>query len=133
MTRVLLAAVYTGLQSTSVTGLQSMIDTANTYMNQHGVHFNSTKTTCMIYGDNPFVELPRWTLDGAELKTKNSLTYPGVELSYKGGSDHCQTRIRSAQKAYYSLQQAGLHWNGVSPLTAREIFTTGIKSVLAYG
>ena len=53
--------------------------------------------------------------------------------NYKGGSDHCQTRIRSAQKAYYSLQQAGLHWNGVSPLTAREIFTTGIKSVLAYG
>ena len=121
------------ISSTSVTGLQSMIDTANTYINQHGLHFNSTKTTCMIYGDNPFVELPRWTLDGAELETKSSLTYLGVELTYKGGSDHCQTRIRSAQKAYYSLQQAGLHWNGVSPLTAREIFTTGIKSVLAYG
>ena len=42
-------------------------------------------------------------------------------------------RIRAAQRAYFALQSAGLTYKGVSPDTAREIFSVGVRSTLLYG
>ena len=42
------------LASTTVTGLQSMIDMAVAHLAERGLKFNPSKTTCMTYGGNPF-------------------------------------------------------------------------------
>ena len=117
------------LSSTSSIGLQTLIDKANAYMTQIGLKFNSSKTSCMIFGDNPFTELPRWTLGGEQLEIKASVSYLGAVLSHKGGNFHCESRVSSARKAFYSLQGAGLRKDGVSPnTTAKEI----LNSTLTY-
>ena len=86
----------------------------------------------MIFGDNPFTELPRLTLGGEQLESKASVSYLGAELSQKGGHFHCESRVSSAHKAFYSLQEAGLRKDGVSPYTAKEILNAGVNSTLTY-
>ena len=38
------------LTSTTVSGLQSLMDTANEYITQHGLRFSPLKTNCLIQG-----------------------------------------------------------------------------------
>ena len=121
------------ISSTSVTGLQCLINKANRYIKQHGLRFNPSKTSCMLFGNNPFDSLPVWTIDGVNLQIESSITYLGAELSPHGGNKHTESRIRSTQRAFYSLQGAGLNKDGVSPHTAMEIINTGIRPVLEYG
>ena len=121
--------------STSITGLQKLIDKASSYIQKNGLQFNHLKTSCMIYGKNPFVRPPEWNLDREKLNLRDSITYLGAEISHQGGVTHTQERVRSVRRAFYSLhiQGAGLRWNGVSPYTSKEIFSTGVNSVLTYG
>ena len=42
-------------------------------------------------------------------------------------------RIKSARQAFYSLQSAGLKYQGVSPETAMTVFCTAVESTLVYG
>ena len=97
------------------------------------LQFNHLKTSCMIYGKNPFVRPPEWNLDGEKLNLRESITYLGAEISHQGGATHTQERVSRARRAFYSLQGAGLRWNGVSPYTSKENFSTGVNSVLTYG
>ena len=47
------------LASTSISGLQSLIDSANSCMIEHVLSFNTAKTTCLIHGKNPFPQRPQ--------------------------------------------------------------------------
>ena len=67
------------------------------------------------------------------LAVNDCLTYLGAGLSNDNGKCHLESRMQSAQKAFYSLQGAGLHYNGVNPESAVKIFCTGIRPILAYG
>ena len=108
---------------------------ANRYIKQHGLCFNPSKTSCMLFGNNPFDSLPVWTIDGVNLLIESSITYLGAELSNHGGNKnkHTESHICSTQRAFYSLQGARLNKDGVSPHTAMEIINTGIRPVLEYG
>ena len=124
--------------SLSVTGLQKMIDTAVFYIESHGLHFNPTKTECMIYGRNPFKTTPVWTISGKHLAVKPSLTYLGTVLDGSVGPRgglHTESRIRASQKAYFSLQGSGLHKNGVRPQTQLSVYTcnAAVRTPLLYG
>ena len=48
------------LTSTTVTGLQSLIDQAVSYVSDRGLNFNQAKIVCMTYGKNPFRCEPEW-------------------------------------------------------------------------
>ena len=87
----------------------------------------------MIYVKNPFVRPPECNLDGEKLNLRDSITYLGAEISHQRGVTHTEERVSRARRASYSLQGAGLRWNGVSPYTSKEIFSTGVNSVLTYG
>ena len=67
------------LVSTTTTGRQDLIDAANTYVTQHGLSFNATKTNCTVFGKTHFSADPSWTIDG---ETLNDAT--GVGISYLG-------------------------------------------------
>ena len=121
------------LCSTTPTGLQALIDIAVSYIVKHGLRFNPTKTTCMVYGQNPFNETPVWHIQDASLKVVASMPYLGATLTKDGGKSHVENRIKAANRAYFSLQHAGLHYKGVSPDVAAHLFSVGIQSTLAYG
>ena len=61
---------------------------ANRYIKQHGLCFNPSKTSCMLFGNNPFDSLPVWTIDGVNLLIESSITYLGAELSPHCGNKH---------------------------------------------
>ena len=92
------------LEGTTSSGLQTLIDKADSYLKSHGLTFNSQKTECMINGLNPFNVVPNWTIDKVTL-------YLGDILN---GNQHIESRKQAAQKAFYSLHAAGLKYEGVS-------------------
>ena len=62
---------------TTVTGLQELVDTANAYVNRHGLRFNPAKTSCMTIGRNRLSHTPTWTIDQTSLSIVDGITYLG--------------------------------------------------------
>jgi hypothetical protein len=121
------------LSSTTPSGLQSLIDLAVNYIAKHGLRFNPSKTTCMIYGSNPFYKQPEWYIEGSRLKLVDKMSYLGAGLAKDAGSFHVETRLKATSKAFYALQHCGLYHKGVKPEIAAHIFSVGVQSVLTYG
>jgi hypothetical protein len=119
--------------STTVTGLQKLIDYANEYVTNHGLSFNPAKTTCLIHGKNPFTIQPEWYIDGEKLQISDHINYLGVILGDNKGSSHCETRIRKCRKSFYALQGAGLCDNGLDVETSVHVWKAACQSVLSYG
>ena len=118
------------VMSTTVTGLQLLIDTAVKHITERGLLFNPTKTECYINGKNPFVSRPKWYIG---LKITDKIKYLGVTLDIKRGLSHVELRISKANKAFYSLQSAGLYSNLSAPLTSVNVYKTAVQSGLLYG
>ena len=53
--------------------------------------------------------------------------------SLNNGQPHCDSWMHSAQRAFYSLQGAGLCYKGVDPKVAINIFQTAVQTTLTYG
>ena len=60
------------------------------------------------------------------------MTYLGTTLS-GNVTDHIDTRIQSARRAYYGLQGAGVCCDGVAPKTLSHIYKVAIQPILTYG
>ena len=121
------------LTSTSVTGLQSLINTAVNFIEKHGLRFNPAKTECFIKGKNPFSSQPKWYIHNTVLKNCDYLTYLGIVLSNDSSHNHVYSRITSCRKAFYSLQNAGLCKDGLDVKTSTYIWSVICQSILSYG
>ena len=95
------------LASTTTTCLQSLIDLAVSFVTQRGLKFNPSKTTCMVYGKSPFTSPPKWHINDISLEISNSVKYLGTLLNNTNGKDHAESRIRAANRSFYTLQGAG--------------------------
>ena len=92
------------LTSTTVTGLQSLIDQAVSYVSDRGLNFNPAKTVCTTYGKNPFRCEPEWNiLNGIRLAVQDHIQYLGSKLSQKGGHFQAEFRSSKANMSFYSL------------------------------
>ena len=121
------------LTSVTATGLQASITCAVNYVSKYGLSFNPVKTNCLIRGRCPFATLPVWYINGIELAVKDEINYLGVILSNRSWNSHVSSRISSGRKAYFSLQDAGLCKNGVSPKTIVELWKKACLPVFTYG
>ena len=121
------------LASSTPTGLQRLVDISVNYITKHGLRFNPVKTECFTYGKSTFLAPPSCTMEGVVLKQEDALTYLGAVLKGDGGSAHTDRRVLSAQKAFYSLQGAGLCHKGVDPSVASHLYSVGVRTVLLYG
>ena len=121
------------LCSTTPTGLQDLINTANKYINENGLRFNPTKTSCLLVGKNPFTSMPEWVIDGTPINIVDKISYLGSEFGDLNGDAHCVQRVRKATRALFGLQGAGVKYPGVQPHSALEFCNTAIRSVIGYG
>ena len=121
------------LVSTSVTGLQGLINCANMYVTKHGPKFNPGKTKCLITGKNPFVSIPSWYLNENILQICENFDYLGVHIGNKGNNVHVESRISSCRRAFYTLQSAGLCKRGLDVESAIYVFKSACRSILTYG
>ena len=120
------------LASTTVTGLQRLINCAVNYISNHGLRFNPGKTQCIIYGKNPFNLQPSWHIDTCELQIAENLEYLGTFLGHNGSSAHISKRITSCRRAFYSLQGAGICKNGLEVNTAVYVFKATCLGILKH-
>ena len=60
------------------------------------------------------------------------MTYLGTTLT-ANVTDHIDTRRKSARRAYYGLQGAGVCCDGVAPKTLSHIYKVVIQPILTYG
>ena len=118
------------LVSLTVTGLQNLIDAATKMIEASGLRFNPSKTVCACFGKTPVI--PKWTLNGTNLRIEDEITYLGTVLSRRRNA-HAEARIASCRRAFFSLQGAGLHPRGLSPLTVSAVWKAAVRPVLLYG
>ena len=118
------------LCSTTSSGLQTLINIANGYIQNCGLKFNPQKTECMLSGSNPFNNVPKWTIENVSLTVVPSIKYLGTILCGVNGDVHTTERKRAAQKAFFSLQGAGLKYGGVNPKTGTNIYSSAVASVM---
>jgi hypothetical protein len=119
------------LCSVTISGLQMLIDTANSYITRHGLSFNPAKTQCMTFGKSNFSGRA-WRLDGIQLDETDSIVYLGVTLT-NDTTSHAAERIKAARRAFFALQGAGMCVNGLNPDTIVHLYNTAIRPVLMYG
>jgi hypothetical protein len=79
------------------------------------------------------VSKPQWYIGESELQIKDKINYLGIILDSKRGLSHAKLRISKANKAFYSLQSAGLCNNVSSPITGIHVYKTVVQSGLFYG
>lgn len=118
--------------SLTSSGLQKLITTANEIITSQGLRFNPSKTVCCTFGQSTLSPKPQWTLNGEVLKQEESLVYLGVTLSNNKDA-HTNARIRACQRAFFSLQGAGLRPHGLSPETMKHLWMVAVRPVLFYG
>ena len=122
------------LCSTTASGLQHLISVATDYIVKHGLNFNPSKTICMIIGKNPLKDIPYWSINGEQMTVESNMKYLEAMFDTKiSGNTHVETQISAAQRAFFTLQNAGLCYQGVRPAVAIEIYKTAVRSVLQYG
>ena len=119
------------LSSLTMSGLQRLIDFANSYIVQHGLSFNPNKTTCVTFGKTS-LQRQEWYLGNIKLTEAEQVKHLGVILCNNNKS-HIEDRIQSARRAFYSLQGAGLCVGGCSPGTISHVFSVAVRPVLTYG
>ena len=108
------------LTSTTVTGLQRLIDVADKYISSHGLRFNPIKTHCITFGKTSFVKDPEWSLDGTVLTQSTNITYLGANLS-NNNYNHIESRIKLCGKAFCAMQSIGFCKGSLAPNTMGHI------------
>ena len=83
-----------------------MINAVKSYIVEHGLNFNPTKTICKTFGTCNFEKTPKWYLRGSLFNSDNLITYLGTTLT-GNVTDYINTRIQAARRAYYGLQSSG--------------------------
>ena len=119
------------LASTSTTGLQTLINTANEYITSHGLRFNPGKTKCATVGKKTLSH-PGWFLNNNKLDESDRVEYLGAVVS-DNPCHHVMARVSACRRAFYALQGAGLCKRGTNPNTIRYLWTAALRPVLMYG
>ena len=120
------------LTSLSVTGLQTLINTASRYIVSHGLNFNPTKTICTTFGRCTLANSPHWQLNGSILRDEPNVNYLGTVLS-NNPKAHIDARLQAARRAFYGLQSSGMCESGVSPVVSAHMYKVAIQPILTYG
>ena len=123
------------LTSLCDTGLQELIDTASSCIIAHGLNLNATKTICTSLGAKHFETTAEWYLNGSVLREEVIyISYLGTVLS-SNPKLQFDTIIKSATRAFYGLQCAGLCAGGVhvTPTVSAHMFNVAIQPILSYG
>ena len=120
------------LMSTTVSGLQGLIDTSVKYISKHGLKFNHNKTNCMISGGNPFVVKPKLYIEKNILSIAHNIDYLGVTLGDNSGNCHVKNRISACRKAFYALQSIGLYNLALNIDVGCYLWSVICKSTISY-
>ena len=87
--------------------LQRLINTATSYIETHGLRFNPSKTTCVMFGPNTLTPQPKWEL-GEKIEQAETVNYMRVTLG-NSSKPHVDKRIAKCRNAFYSLEGSEIY------------------------
>ena len=111
------------LVSTSVKGLQLMIDNAFNYATRWRFTYSPNKSKCITFGESRArhtinKEKRRWYLGAVALEEVDHYTYLGIVMSSDGSSTRrTQVMARRGYSSFGILKSSGFHSDGLSPIT----------------
>ena len=120
------------LTSATSTGLQTLINSCQKYVEEHGLCFNPTKTSCTVIGKSPFTTEATFYISGVKLQNAKTFKYLGAELGNLSHTARVKQRIRATNGAFHKLQAAGLHMRGLSPEAVRHVYLLAILPIMTY-
>ena len=123
------------MAANSPRGLQSMIDEAELDASNERYLFSATKTKYQIINASTSPTSTSPNLYNKPIARSPMERHIGIYRREDGRhSTTVNERIKSANRALYSLMGAGLHGlNGVNPLTASHLINIYVKPCLTYG
>ena len=122
--------------SSTVPGLQRLINICHNYSVTWRFKFGLSKSQCMVTGYKPhcFVNTPVWYLGNNVMNTVNSLEILGVTFTSSINYDsHIQTRVQKCKRSMYSLSNIGMCYPGLNTSSKTHLFRTVCKPSLMYG
>ena len=79
------------------------------------------------------MKTPEWFIGDEKLTVSANIKYLGTILDNNRGLSHVNLPASKANRAFYSLQEAGFYHNTVSPKAAIYVYNTAVRSELLYG
>jgi len=120
--------------STTVPGLQKLIDTCYVYAKAWRFNFGIKKSKCMVAGQTPWRITPTWSLNGQDIETANSVEILGISFSSAGNSKlHFEKRMQNCRKSFYNLNDLGMAFPGLNPEVKAYLWRSVCLPTLLYG
>ena len=124
------------LFSTTVPGLQELINICVRYSSSWRFNFGINKTKCMSMsrGKKCFVTEPIWHLKNVPIETVSNLDILGVNFNCNAKYDnYVQTRIQKCTRSVYSLSNVGMCYPGLNTVSKVHLYKTICQPTLMYG
>ena len=124
------------LFSTTVPGLQELINICVRYSSSWRFNFGINKTKCMPMsrGKKCFVTEPIWHLKNVPIETVSNLDILGVNFNCNAKYDnYVQTRIQKCTRSVYSLSNVGMCYPGLNTVSKVHLYKTICQPTLMYG
>ena len=123
------------LTSTSVKGLQRLIDRAAQYAGHWGLDVNTTKSKCMIFRRGGRVgSSEQWFLKGSRIEVVKKYKYLGVWFtSGHAWSCHMDTNIDKAKKVVFGIRRLMFGMGDLPLRLIWHIYDTLVAPVILYG
>lgn len=132
---MLLYADDMALMANTEDELQSMLQHVDDYANKWRFEFNPSKSKVMQLtpADRPRPPVP-FTLGGATLENVDTYRYLGVLVQAGGGWEKQEAQaMRGAENRFKEFSTIGLHKQGITPNTSRQLYQTYVRPVAEYG
>jgi hypothetical protein len=121
------------MMSSTVPGLQRLIDICTNYAEKWRFRFNPHKTKCLISGRGILKTEPKWLLNGDVIENVSCIEILGVHYSVKQDDVHVRCRIEKCKRCFYSLSDVGLSYPGCNSGVKAYLWNSNCQPVLLYG
>ena len=120
--------------SSTVCGLQNLINVCSEYARDWRLVFGCAKSKCLISGKIKFIQEPRWFLDNKVIENVDKFDILGTTFSSSNSFlDHLENRVGKSKKSFYSLKQQGLCYPGLNTVSKTALYNSVCQPVLTYG
>jgi len=121
------------LFSSTIPGLQRLINRCYEYSQEWLFRYGIKKTKCLTIGKCPFPE-PSWTLNGQLIANVKELEVLGTIFTSDGDfGAHVEKRMRSCRKAFFGLDGARLLSPSLKPALKAHLWSSCPRAALMYG
>ena len=120
--------------SSTVVGLQELIDACFRYAQKYRFKFGVRKSKCLVMGKPLLITKPTWKLGDARLTTETELEVLGITFSEKlTYQAHVNKRATACRRRIFGLTSIGMSYPGLAAEVKAYLWNTVGAPMLIYG